>query len=57
MFLQGKVATVEAVFSDVEDKQYLAVTLADDPAAGLNRGEGRYLYFHPDEVEPMMTGE
>jgi hypothetical protein len=57
MFLQGKIATVEAVFSDVENKQYLAVTLADDLAADLNRGQGRYLYFYPDEVEPVLTVE
>ena len=53
MFLQGRMARVEAVFSDVEDKQYLAVTLADDLAADLNRCHGRYLYFYPDEVETV----
>ena len=57
MFLQGRMATVEAVFSDVEDKQYLAVTLADDQAVDLNRWHGRYLYFYPDEVETVMTVE
>ena len=56
IFLQGRIAKVEAVFSDVEDKQYLAVTLADDPAADLNRWHGRYLYFYPDEIEPLMHG-
>jgi hypothetical protein len=53
LFLQGRVATVEAVFSDVDDKQYLAVALADDPATELHRWHGRYLYFYPDEVEPL----
>ena len=57
MFLQGRMARVEAVFSDVEDKQYLAVTLADDLAADLNRWHGRYLYFYPDEVETVMRVE
>lgn len=33
MFLTGRTATVEAVVFDVEDRSYLAVTLADDPAA------------------------
>ena len=56
IFLEGKVAIVEAVFSDVEDKQYLAVTLADDPALDLNRWHGRFLYFYPDEIEPLMQG-
>ncbi len=53
IFLDQKIALVEAVFADVEDKQYLAVTLIDDPAADLNRWHGRYLYFYPDEVEPL----
>jgi hypothetical protein len=57
MFLLGRMATVEAVFSDVEGKQYLAVTLADDQAADLNRWHGRYLYFYPDEVETLMRVE
>src|SRR5215831_15911370 len=56
IFLEGRVAIVEAVFSDVEDKQYLAVTLADDPALDLNRWHGRYLYFYPDEIELLMQG-
>jgi predicted transcriptional regulator len=29
----------------------LAVTVDDDPAADLQRAEGRYLYFRPEEVE------
>jgi hypothetical protein len=57
MFLDGRLATVEAVFSDVDGKSHLAVTLADDLAADLHRWHGRYLYFAPDEVEPVMTVE
>jgi hypothetical protein len=53
MFLAGRVAQVEAVFLDVDDNSYLAVTLTDDPAADLQKWHGRYLYFHPDEVEPL----
>ena len=53
MFLAGKTATVAAVFYDVDDKNYLAVTLEDDPAADLHEQHGRYLYFAPDEVEPL----
>jgi hypothetical protein len=52
MFLIGRTALVEAVLLDVDDNPYLAVTLADDPAADLLRGHGRFLYFAPDEVEP-----
>jgi hypothetical protein len=57
MFLDGRLATVEAVFSDVDGKSHLAVTLADDLAADLHRWHGRYLYFAPDEVEPVMRVE
>jgi hypothetical protein len=52
MFLAGRMATVEAVFLDVDDDCHLAVLLDDDPAAELQRWHGRFLYFAPDEVEP-----
>jgi hypothetical protein len=52
MFLAGRAALVEAVLVDVDDTTYLAVTLADDPAADLQSAHGRFLYFSPDEVEP-----
>jgi hypothetical protein len=53
LFLVGRLATVEGVFSDVDGDQHLAVTLDDDPAAELHQWHGRYLYFHPDEAEPV----
>lgn len=53
MFLEGRVAAVQGVFFDVEDNSYLAVTLTDDPAADLYQWHGRFLYFYPDEVEPL----
>jgi hypothetical protein len=53
LFLTGRPATVEAVFSDVDGGVHLAVTPQDDPAAELHRWHGRYLYFAPDEVEPL----
>jgi hypothetical protein len=43
---------VAAVLYDVEDRAYLAVTLADDPDPELRSAHGRFLYFAPDEVEP-----
>lgn len=52
MFFRGRMATVEAVFSDLEGKKYLAVTLVEDPGADLKRSQKRFLYFYPDEVEP-----
>lgn len=53
MFLAGRTARVEGVFTDVDEQRYLAVTLDDDPAADLYQSHGRFLYFHPDEVEPL----
>lgn len=53
MFLEGRLAQVEAVLFDVDGRTYLAVTLEDDPIADLKRETGRYLYFDPDEVEPL----
>jgi hypothetical protein len=41
------------VVHDVDGNVHLAVTPEDDPAADLQRGHGRFLYFAPDEVEPL----
>lgn len=53
LFLHGRVATVEAVLLDVDGETHVAVTLDDDPAAELNAAVGRFLYFAPDELEPV----
>jgi hypothetical protein len=57
MFLAGRIAEVQAVLTDVEDRPYLAVSLADDPDADLRIAHGRFLYFLPDEVAPCQAGE
>jgi hypothetical protein len=54
MFLAGRVATVQAVLSDVDGVTHLAVTVDDDPNADIMDATGRYLYFAPDEVEPVV---
>jgi hypothetical protein len=53
LFLAGRDAVVEAVLFDVDGQVHLAVTPIDDPAADLHRSHGRFLYFAPDEVEPL----
>jgi hypothetical protein len=53
MFLAGRTATVRGIFFDVENNSYVAVSLADDPAGELREWHGRYLYFYPDEIEPL----
>jgi hypothetical protein len=46
-------ATVEAIMRDVDDCDCVAVTLDDDPGAELLRWQRRFLYFRPDEIEPI----
>jgi hypothetical protein len=53
MFLAGQEARVSAVQVDLDGATHVAVTLLDDPAADLHDWYGRYLYFAPDELEPL----
>ncbi len=54
MFLEGRTATVEAVLFDVDGGTHLAVALDDLLDGGFNP-HGRFLYFAPDEVEPVRV--
>ena len=53
LFLADQTATVTAVLSDVDGNTHVAVVLTDDPASDLHEWYGRYLYFAPDEIEPL----
>ena len=53
LFLAGRTALVEAVLFDVDGQVHLALRPDDDPAAQLHAAHGRFLYFAPDEVEPI----
>ncbi|HEX3459901.1 MAG TPA: hypothetical protein VHT49_03275 [Acidimicrobiales bacterium] len=53
LFLAGMAATVAGVFKDVDGSQHVAVTIDDDPATEELNWQGRYLFFHPDEVDPI----
>ena len=53
LFLAGRTALVEAVLFDVDGHAHLALLPDDDPDADIQRGQGRFLYFAPDEVEPL----
>jgi hypothetical protein len=53
LFFAGQVASVRAVLSDVDGDTHVALVLVDDPAADLHEWYGRYLYFAPDELEPL----
>jgi len=53
--LAGKVAFVEAIEQDYEDRVYIAVTLEEDPGRDLG-GErilGHRFFFSPEEVVPL----
>ena len=55
MALKGKVAFVESIEQDYEDRVHLAVTLEDDPGRDLGGAGilGHRFFFSPDEVEPL----
>ncbi|XVU22667.1 hypothetical protein ACQPZJ_36145 [Actinoplanes sp. CA-054009] len=53
MFFAGRIARVAAVLDDVDGGTHVALTLLDDPAGDLHEWYGRYLYFSPDELEPL----
>jgi hypothetical protein len=53
--LAGKVASIEAIEQDYEDRIHLAVTLEDDPGKdlGADRILGHRFFFSPEEVIPL----
>jgi hypothetical protein len=53
LFFADRVARVTSVHEDVDGEQHVGVVLEDDPAADLHDWYGRYLYFAPDELEPL----
>lgn len=53
LFVEGAPARVVSVHQDVDGESHVGVVLDDDPAAELHEWYGRYLYFAPDELEPL----
>jgi hypothetical protein len=53
--LAGKVAYVEGIEQDYEDRVYIAVTLEEDPGRDLggDRILGHRFFFSPEEVVPL----
>jgi len=53
--LSDKLATIEAIERDFENRVHVAVTIDDDPGKdlGLERMPGHRFFFGPDEVEPL----
>ncbi|GAA4488273.1 hypothetical protein GCM10023094_47860 [Rhodococcus olei] len=57
LFFDGRLARVSTVHADVDGDTHVGVVLLDDPAADLHAWYGRYLYFAPDELEPLGRNE
>jgi hypothetical protein len=53
MFLAGRPALVEGVYRDVDDEAYVAVSLEGADIGDPETPYGRFLYFYPDEIEPL----
>jgi hypothetical protein len=53
--LSGKVAFVEEIEQDYEERIHLSVTLEDDPGRDLGDAHilGHRFFFSPDEVVPL----
>jgi hypothetical protein len=55
MALAGRIAMIESIEQDAEDKTHLALVLEDDPGRdlGLARMPGHRFFYGADEVEPL----
>lgn len=53
IFFAGKSARVTSVHEDVDGQRYVGVIVEDDPDIEMPDSYGRYLYFAPEEVEPL----
>ena len=53
--LAGRIAFIEGIEQDFEDRIYLSVTLEDDPGRDLggDRILGHRFFFSPEEVVPL----
>lgn len=56
LFYAGRLAHVASVHETVDGDAQIGVVLDEDPAADLHDAYGRYLYFAPDEIEPINEG-
>ncbi len=55
LVLNGRVATIESIQQDYEDRFHVAVTLDDDPGQDLGRAgqPGHRFFFKPEELVPL----
>ncbi len=57
LFLAGMTAVVQRVYFDVDGETHVAVVLEDDPGRDLYDTTGRFYYFAPDEIEPLLVSD
>jgi hypothetical protein len=60
ILLEGKIARVEVIQQDFENRLYLVVTLDDDPGQAKwdeRIMPGHHFFFFPEEVEPLEKAE
>ena len=59
MALKGKVAVIEAIERDFDDRIHVAVVLEDDPGRdlGMLRQPGHRFFFTPEELEPITLNQ
>ena len=51
MLIDGRIATIETIYTDYDGEAYFAVTIDDDPGQQMQRELNIYRYFLLDEVE------
>jgi len=59
MVLKGKIAIVEAIERDFDDRLHIAVIVEDDPGhdLGMLRQPGHRFFFSPQEIEPLTLND
>jgi len=57
--LAGRIAAIESIEQDYENKVHFAVVVDDDPGRDLGelRQPGHRFFFSPDEVEPFAPSD
>ena len=53
--LAGRIAVIESIERDFEDRTHIAVIVEDDPGRdlGVLRQPGHRFFFSPEEIEPL----
>ena len=57
LFLAGMTAIVQRVYFDLDGATHVAVVLEDDPGRDLYDTTGRFYYFGPEEIEPLVASD